>query len=139
MKKLAIALVLLAAASVAVATTTTTAGTALPNVTIAASTTGTESAPSGASVGLDLTNIGGVLVMLKTTSAATAGGTLQAYVYNNEVAAWYRVADLDLTATATTLQSWPALYVPVSRGRITWVPSGIGSVSPTVYMIGMAK
>jgi hypothetical protein len=77
--------------------------------------------------------------MLKTASAATAGGTLQAYVLNPETSAWYRVADLDLTATATTLQSWPGLWVPVPRGRIYYNPVGIGSVVTTIYLIGQEK
>ena len=104
--------------------------------------TGTETMVSTATVGLDLTDIGGVVVILKTTgtTTATAGGTLQAYLYNPDAAVWARAADLDLTATAVTSQTWPAIYVPVSRGRLYYNPNGIGSTTqPTIYLVGQPK
>ena len=81
----------------------------------------------------------GVSVILVTSSNATAGGTLQAYLFNPETATWARAAELDLTATATTNQTWPALWVPVSRGRLYYNPSGIGSVQTTIYLVGQVR
>jgi len=98
-----------------------------------------QSAPTAATDGLSLDGIGAVSVILGTASNATAGGTLQAYVYNPESGNWNRVPDLDLTAIASTKQSWPAIYVPVSRGRVTWIPNGLGAVVTTVYIVGQAK
>jgi hypothetical protein len=123
----------------AVAVTTTTQGVVVPKVVVMAASDGTEDAPTLTTDGLDLTGLSGVTVMLKTSGNATAGGTLQCYVMNPETNSWYRVADLDLTATATTLQSWPGIWVPVARGRVTWIPNGIGSVVTTVYLIGQEK
>jgi hypothetical protein len=118
------------------ATTTTWANN--NKTAIMSSSTGTESAPSTATAGLPLDGITAVSVVLSTASNATAGGTLQAYVRNVETGNWGRVPDLDLTAIAATTQSWPAIYVPVSRGRVAWVPNGIGSVTPVVYIIGQS-
>ena len=119
--------------------TTTTQGVVVPKVVVMQAGDGTEDAPAAVTDGLDLTGLSGVTVMMKTSGNATAGGTLQAYVMNPETSAWYRVADLDLTATATTVQSWPGIWVPVARGRVTWIPNGIGSVVTTVYLIGQEK
>jgi hypothetical protein len=119
--------------------TTTSDGVSGKVVVLTSDNAGTQAAPTVATDGLDLKGLAGVTVMLKTASNATAGGTLQAYVLNPETSAWYRVPDLDLTATATTVQSWPGLYVPVPKGRVYWVPSGIGSVVTTIYLIGQEK
>lgn len=97
---------------------------------------GTETMVSTTTVGLDLTGVEGVNVILKTSAAATAGGILQAYVLNVETGTWARAADLDLTATATTNQTWPALWVAVRRGRLYYNPSGVGSVTTTIYLVG---
>ena len=100
---------------------------------------GTETMVTSTSVGLDLTDLTGVVVMLKTSAAATAGGILQAYLLNPETGIWNRAADLDLTATATTAQTWPALWVAVRRGRLYYNPSGVGSVTTTIYLAGQPK
>jgi hypothetical protein len=122
------------------ATTSTQAGVVTGGVgtaVILASNSGTESAPSTNTQGLYLKGIKAVSVFLKTASAATAGGTLQAYLMNNLTGEWYRAADLDLTATATTVQTWPAIYVPVSSGRLYYNPVGIGGgATVTVYIVG---
>jgi hypothetical protein len=124
----------------AVTVTTQTNGNVIPKVVILTSdNAGTQAAPTLATQGLDLTGLSGVTVTLKTASNATAGGTLQAYVYNPESGNWNRVPDLDLTAIAATNQSWPGLWVPVGRGRIYYTPSGIGSVVTTIYLIGQEK
>jgi hypothetical protein len=125
----------------AVSVTTQTEGVSVPKVVILTAGDGTEDAPTAATSGIDLTDLSGVVVLLKTagTTTATAGGTLQAYTYNPEVAGWYRVPDLDLTAIAATNQSWPAIYVPVRRGRVTWVPNGISAGVTTIYLIGQEK
>ena len=125
--------------AVSFAATTYTQGVTTPTVAIATASSGSESAPTLATEGLSLDGLSGVTVMLKTASNATAGGTLQCYVWNPEALAWYRVPDLDLTAIAATTQSWPGIWIPVSRGRVTWVPNGIGAVVTTVYMVGMQK
>lgn len=103
------------------------------------SASGTETMVATTTVGLDLTNLGGVSVILKTSSAATAGGTLQAYLLNPETGTWARATDLDLAAVASTDQTWPALWVPVSRGRLYYNPQGIGSVTTTIYLVGQPK
>lgn len=95
--------------------------------------------PTTASDGLSLDGLSGVVVSLNTSSSATAGGTLQAYVYVPEQAVWMRVADLDLTTVAATNQSWAGIWIPVSRGRVMWVPNAIGTVSGVVYMTGQVK
>ena len=100
---------------------------------------GTETMVTATTVGLDLTDVTGVVVMLKTSAAATAGGILQAYLLNPETGVWNRAADLDLTATATTAQTWPALWVAVRRGRLYYNPSGVGSVTTTIYLTGQPK
>jgi hypothetical protein len=92
-----------------------------------------------ATVGLDLTNLDGVVVHLATGSAATAGGSLQAYVLNVETGIWNRTPDLDLTTIAATAQSWPALWVAVKRGRLYYNPVGCGSVATTIYLVGQPK
>lgn len=120
-------------------TTTTQAGVVTGSVgtsVILTSDSGTQSAPTTNAQGLYLKGIRAVSVFLKTSAAATAGGTLQAYLMNNLTGEWHRAADLDLTATATTLQTWPAIYVPVSSGRLYYNPVGIGSVTTTVYIVG---
>ena len=124
------------AVSFAAATTTWSNNTRTAIIT---ADSGTETMVSAATAGLDLTSIGGVSVILKTSSNATAGGTLQAYLLNAETGTWARAADLDLTATATTNQTWPALWVPVSRGRLYYNPQGIGSVTTTVYLVGQVR
>jgi hypothetical protein len=123
----------------AVAITTQTAANNNRTVILTSDNAGTQAAPTTSSQGLDLTNLGGVSVILKTASAATAGGTLQAYLYNPDADVWARAPDLDLTAIATTAQTWPALYVPVARGRLYYNPVGIGSVVTTVYLVGQTK
>lgn len=100
---------------------------------------GTETMVSSTTAGLDLTNLQGVSVMLKTSSNATAGGTLQAYLLNVETGVWNRAPDLDLTAIASSAQTWPGLWVPVARGRLYYNPNGIGSVTTTIYLVGQPK
>jgi hypothetical protein len=115
------------------ATTTTEARSGL--TAILTSDSGSESAPTAASGGLDLRSVKAVQVILKTSGTASTG-TLQCYVMNAETETWARAASMDLTATATTHQTWPAINIPVGVGRIYFNPNGIGSVQTTVYLVG---
>ena len=78
----------------------------------------------------------GFVVIVEAAGAMTAGGILQAYLRNPNTGTWVRVADgsLDLTVSAVTNQGFLGMYVPVSKGRIAYVPSGLG-VSSTVHII----
>ena len=102
---------------------------------ILTSDSGTESAPTGTSAGLDLWNVSAVSVILKTTANASTG-TLQCYLMNAETGTWARAAAYDLTATATTHQTWTMVNIPVSVGRIYYNPVGIGAVGTVVYLVG---
>ena len=77
----------------------------------------------------------GVVVIVETGGTMTAGGVLQAYVKNPISGTWVRVADgsLDLTVSAVASQGFVGIYVPVPRGRIAYVASGLG-VSCTIYI-----
>ena len=100
---------------------------------------GTETMVATTTVGLDLIGVEAVVVRLKTSAAATAGGKLQAYLYNPDDTAWARWEDGDLTVVAATNQTWDAKYVPVQRGRLYYNPSGVGSVTTTIYLVGQPK
>lgn len=114
---------------------TTTTNTRDGKTAILTSDSGTESAPTGTSVGLDLWNVSGISVFLKTSASASTG-TLQCYILNAETGTWARAAGYDLTATATTHQTWPMVTFPVSVGRVYYNPVGIGSVQTTIYLVG---
>ena len=114
---------------------TTTTNTRSGKTAILTSTTGTESAPTATNVGLDLWNVSAVSVILKTSASASTG-TLQCYLMNAETGTWARAAAYDLTATATTDQTWTMVNIPVSVGRIYYNPVGIGSVQTTIYLVG---
>lgn len=138
MKKLLALLALCPALAFATSTTTSTNGGKYVTVVF---TTGTESAPTNEdTVGIRLDGLKGVVVMVETGSAMTAGGLFLAYIRNPVSGYWERVADgsLDLTVSAVTKQGWPGLFIPVDDGRITWVPSGIG-VAGTLYLVGAVK
>ena len=114
---------------------TTTTSTRGGRTAILTSDSGTESAPTGTSDGLDLWNVSAVSVILKTSGNASTG-TLQCYLMNAETGTWARAAAYDLTATATTHQTWTMVNIPVSVGRIYYNPVGIGSVGTVVYLVG---
>jgi hypothetical protein len=76
-----------------------------------------------------------IAVVVETAGTMTAGGVLQAYVKNPISGTWVRVADgsLDLVVSAVASQAFTAIYVPVPRGRIAYVASGVG-VACTIYL-----
>ena len=93
---------------------------------------GDEVAPSAATEGLALTETAffkgarGLSVVAAADSGQTiTSGTLKAYVYSVEAAAWARVPELDLTVSeaGNRFDSWSGMSVTVPRGRIAYVPS----------------
>ena len=66
----------------------------------------------------------------------TNGGKLNAYAYNGISGNWLRLPDLDLTVQALTSQAFPNIVAPAGKPRIAFVPSGIGTVSGTIYVLG---
>ncbi len=104
----------------------------------ATATTGSESAPTVVTEGLSLgsgPSICGIAVIAETAGTMTAGGLLNAYVWNPESTSWVRLPDRDLTVAALAKQAFDGVWVPVATAgsRITWVPSGVG-VAVTIYM-----
>jgi hypothetical protein len=80
-------------------------------------------------------NVKAISVIVETAGTMTAGGVLQAYVKNPISGTWVRVADgsLDLFVAAVANQGFTGIYVPVARGRIAYVASGLG-VASTIYI-----
>ena len=105
---------------------------------VATCTTGTESAPTLATEGLKLQNLTGIVAFASAASAMTAGGQLQAYVYNLASGSWVRAPDLDLTVQALTGQAWPGFVVTVPTGRIDYRPSGTGQAT-TIVLQGASR
>jgi len=113
-------------------------------ISIATCTTGTESAPTLATQGLELSNISGFTVAVEATVAVDAGfetftaGTLQAYVYNPVSGRWSRDPDLDQSVTAgISGQSYTGFQVPARSGRIAFIPNGLGvAVKITIHGTG---
>lgn len=98
--------------------------------------TGSEAAPVAATDGLSLEGLGGFAVHVEAESAI-GGGTLQAYLFNQESGNWNRAsADLDLVVTTGLLrQGFAGFRVPSPAGRIAYVPSGL-NVAVAVYLNG---
>lgn len=76
-----------------------------------------------------------ISVIVEGAGVMTAGGVLQAYLKNPVTGTWARVADgsLDLYVAAVQYQGFSGLYVPVSRGSIAYVASGLG-VASVIYI-----
>ncbi len=101
-------------------------------------TTGNESAPSAATEGLALysTQTFSRLKGFSVSAAADSGqtlsgsGSLQAYIYDDQAAAWVRVPDLDLSVTVSggRYQGWMGYEVMAGRvnARIAFVPVSVG-------------
>ena len=99
-------------------------------------TTGTEAAPAGDD-GLSLAGLSGLVVHLESSAPVTAGGSLLAWLRNPITGNWNRAPDLDVTSgTGLQRQAWPGIRVDVRSGRIAFVPSGLGSVTGDVYLVG---
>ena len=145
MKKRTYALLAALVAAVAapvLATTTFTEPTTLPSyvrVSKAATTTGTEGAPTSANAGLDLSGLKGFSVMVETANGSnmTAGGTFQAYLLNPVTGRWLRVSDgsLDFVSYATSLQSVSGFTVAMPYGAIAYEPNGVGT-AVNIYQLG---
>jgi hypothetical protein len=129
----------------------------------AVNTTGSESAPVDAitTAGLDLNSVESMTVCVESTAMVDAGtvdggcspdggdgctnpqvdggygaftaGKLLAYLYNPQSTRWSRAADLDLTVPAANGQCFSGFYVLHKRGRIAYVPSGLG-LANRVYL-----
>lgn len=120
-------------------------------------TTGTETGPTSASDGVSMVGQRGFSVSVHVNpgpgsgvcdagncqygpdAAAnmTAGGTLQAWVYNAVPGAWARDPSLDLTISpAATKMAFTGFSVPAPVGRIAYVPSGIGQPVDVYIVFG---
>lgn len=139
MKKLLWLLVLLPSFTFASTTWSTT-----PTGAKAVCTTGSESAPTLVTEGLrlDASNSGvravkSFTVHAETAGTMTAGGVLQAYLWNptgnSGNGQWNRAPDLDLTVSALASQAFPGFTVTSPVGRIAYVPSGVG-LAVTIYI-----
>lgn len=90
--------------------------------------------------GLPLARQTGLSVTVETLTGVDGGtisaGTLQAYLYDESAGRWARAPDLDLTTTAgLSAQSFTGFRVTQQRGRIAYVPSGLGQ-PVNVYITG---
>jgi hypothetical protein len=99
----------------------------------AACTTGTEAAPTLATEGMSLDQVGGFVVHAQAAGAMTAGGKLKAYLWNVKAARWNPAPDLDLTVAALQFQGFVGFAVPSAQGRAAYLPSGVG-VAVDVYI-----
>jgi hypothetical protein len=107
---------------------------------------GDEVAPSAATDGLALDPgipFGNKPRGLSIVAAADAtrtitSGTLKAYVYSDDAAAWARVPELDLTVSeaGNRYVSWSGFNVTVPKGRIAYIPSVVvlSAGGITVYL-----
>lgn len=104
-------------------------------VSIASCTSTTESAPTLVTEGLSLAGVKGIVVVIETAGTLTAGGVLQAYIWNDSAGtpSWVRVPDHDLTVQALAKQAFSGFAVTSPRGRIAFIPSGVGLAS-TIYI-----
>jgi hypothetical protein len=99
-------------------------------------------APTLATEGLKLDNMQGYSVTACAASGQTlsGAGTLTAYVYDETVAVWSRIPELDLTVSGTPGRciTFLGVWVAAPRGRVAYAPTGVtaSSVSVTVYVIG---
>lgn len=120
--------------SIAWASSTTTAGHV---VSTATASTGTEGAPSAATDGLDVSSVAGYAVHVETAGTMTAGGVLQAYIYNHVSASpgWTRSPDLDLVVSALAKQAFVGFQLGGHPVRIAYSCSGVG-VACSVYLFG---
>lgn len=115
-------------------TTDTTLETFVARVVKAACTTGTESAPTLVSQGIDLLGLAGCAVHAEAAAAMTGGGKLLAYVWEPVVGRWNAAPDLDLVVSAIQYQAFAGITVPADVGRLAYVPSGVGQ-AVDIYLI----
>lgn len=111
----------------------------------AVDTTGTGSAPSLVTDGLDLSGIGsknGFTVVYESTGSVFTSGALQAYLYCANAASgsglWARAPGMDLTVQALSSQAFVGTSIIVPIGRIAFVP--VGTAQPgIVWVLGTAS
>jgi hypothetical protein len=101
----------------------------------------TESAPTTAADGMDLTGVGGYTVIAEAlpTFVLSGAGSLLAYRWNSVSGVWDRAVSLDLAVNATGTprgQSWEVKVVN-PRDRIDYRPSGVTSTGTglNVYIL----
>lgn len=111
---------------------------------------GTGAAPTTAADGMALAFTGKPLAAVSLTAEADAsqtlsgGGTLQAYVYDPQAAAWARCPDCDVAVAVSAVrrQAFSAFDVKVGLpgARVAWIPAGVtvSSGGVTVYLNGAA-
>lgn len=98
----------------------------------------TRAAPTVVTEGMPLGDVTGLRVMVSAASGQTlsGAGSLQAYGWDNDLARWLRVPDLDLTIPATCASKrdcrWADLDVPVQSGRLLYAATGVTVSSGTV-------
>jgi hypothetical protein len=102
-------------------------------------------APTLATQGLRLDNLQGYFVTIGAASGQTlsGAGSLLCYVYDDTIAAWARLPELDITVGTASVRylSFAAVWVAAPRGRVAYVPSSVtaSSNSVTVYVIGETR
>ena len=132
--------VVLGTSALATTTWTSKAGGDFPSST-SVTTTGTEAAPSTATDGFSLVGVSGFTVIVEALPNGDGGalsftaGSLLGYVYNPISGKWARSADLDCTGAAGSTYSCPGYAVTSPRGRVAFVPSGLGT-AVNVYVNG---
>lgn len=109
----------------------------------------TGSAPTLATDGQPVRDLDGIMVVLDSASTRTlsGAGTLDCYVYDASVALWSRYASGDFTCVGIPASQRSVAFtagdLPVKRGRIKWVPTGVtfsaGTAGVTVYQLGYSK
>lgn len=106
-------------------------------------TTGTESAPTTAHEGADLTRVYGFIVVVEADVGQTlsGGGTLSCYTWNEFSGVWDWCGDAVKTVPATAASkrgcSFAGDFVVAPRSRIDFRPNGVtvSSGGCTVYII----
>ena len=129
----------------ALATTTWGTSSTQSYTSVATTTTGTEAAPTLSTQGFSLDGMAGFTVYLESVPNGDGGvmnfsaGTLLGYAYNPASGNWTRSSDLDLVVPAgVPTASYKGFKVDDQRGRVAWVPSGVG-VAVKVYIVGTAR
>jgi hypothetical protein len=106
----------------------------------ATTVTGTETKPTSATAGIDLTGLAMVdgYVEFASTYAPSSGAKLSAYVRNPITGTWTTDSTLDYVLNATTVAQSFKMDVTVDAGNIAFEPTGVPSAT-TVYLIGRKR
>lgn len=103
--------------------------------TVSAAQSLTQSAPTLVTEGLDLNDVEGFRVTVCAASGQTlsGAGSMQAYLWDNDLGLWARNPDLDFNVTATTrCQVSPDFQVMVAAGRVYFAATGVTVSSGTL-------